>query len=126
MGEASRRKKAAAAIASAKPDRLPDLGQHLWNAGMKDKPVYLVNADCRTVGEAPRDTRDVSFFMNYDNDTYVGTLNTRQTPAQIQRAVALGIPLVIEGELSKEIVTGQGGEDYRMILGRLTPMGLTA
>lgn len=108
--------------------RNPDLGQHLWNSGFADKAIVLTGCDFQLAAEAPGQTTDVSFMLTHGDDgqRYCGTLNTQQPAKAVARLVASRQPMVIEGRLSPDTVTGQGGETYRMILGTVKPLGLSS
>src|SRR5688572_24154599 len=106
----------------------PDLGQHLWETGFADKAVVLIGVTFQTIAEAPGGTFDLSFHISYTDygQRYCGTLNTRQGKGDILRLIRSGEPLVIEGRLARGLVTGHGGERYRLIHGAVKRLGDTS
>lgn len=125
MGEARRKKLAAAKGVATQRPRNPDLGQHVLDTYGR-VPVAFRLFDGPVTSERDRDgATSVSFHVAIrDADRhrrYCGTLFTHQDAEEVRKIIlstlCSGEELLVIGRPAAEMVTGCGGEHYRPIEG---------
>jgi hypothetical protein len=121
MGEARRRKLTGTeqTVRFQMPP-YPDFGQTMWKKGVRDEKLIVPFVEVKASSDAPDGTTDVHFNLVLDDGCYCGTLNTSQTHADIHALIA-SEPIVVA--TLGDVVTGQGGERYRLLVGRLEEGG---
>lgn len=98
-----------------------DLGEVYWQRlSGRSVPLTLTSCFPCVMAESPDGGFEVSFLFYEDNESFVGTVHTQQTRAEI-KAIVRRSPngVVVAGTLSQATVVGNSGERYRMIVGRL-------
>jgi hypothetical protein len=129
MGEAKRRAKHGAQPPRPHPKRDPDFGEFMRRAGWAGSPLVLVSAKLMAYSDNGDGTCDVTFVIHTPARKYMGTLNTPQPAALLAMTLDGRSPMRIDAELDTELVQGQGGERYRMLIGtvhRLDPADAAA
>jgi len=99
-------------------ERAPDFGIAMWNAGHRTRPIvtYMRMDVVADYG----DIREVSGFIQLDEGRFCVTVQTKQTKEKIFAQVVDDSRMVwAHGTLDTEIVTGDSGETYRMLIGGL-------
>src|SRR5690348_14325537 len=124
MGEAKRRR-IAGVSAKTKGQRLPipqggglggpaqDFGIAMWNAGYTDRPI-ITHMRLDVVVDYG-DFREVTGFIYLEEGRFCVTVQTKQTKQEIFAQIDDDNRVVwVHGRLDTEVVTGEGGERYRM------------
>jgi hypothetical protein len=96
--------------------RDPDLGEFLWNSGHAGKEIVLVSALPVHYHEQGTST-DLYFIMHTPDGKLMGTLTTTQSAALLGTFLDGRSPVRIDGRLDAQPVRGNGGEQYRLLLG---------